>query len=446
MDIAALNLHRLHFAFTATYHYLFPQFTMGLALLIVVLKTLGLRTGNEVYNRSARFWGRIFGISFIMGVVTGIPMEFQFGTNWAAFSRDAGGVIGQTLAMEGVFAFFLESCFLGLFLFGEKKLGPKGHWWAAFLVFLGAWISGYFIIVTNAWMQHPVGYRLDENGKILLESFWALLLNPWAIWQYLHNMGGAVVTGSFAMVSVGAFYLLLGRHEEYAKAFVRLGVVTGLIASCFQLFPTGDHQAVLVARHQPAALAAVEGLFVTQKGAPMTLIGRPDVVNQKLDDSLYIPKMLSFLVYRDWNAEVKGLDAFPKDQWPDRIPLLYYSYHAMIGLGMLFIAILLAAAWLLMRRRLYSSRMMLWVLMLSFPLPFVANTAGWMTAELGRQPWVIYGLYRTAQGSSQAVSGGNALFTLLGFMGIYAVLSVLFLFLTGREISVGPEEGDRHAG
>ncbi|MFH1016977.1 MAG: cytochrome ubiquinol oxidase subunit I [Pseudomonadota bacterium] len=445
MDTAALNLHRFHFAFTATYHYLFPQFTMGLALLIVVLKTLGLRAGGDLYNRSARFWGRIFGISFVMGVVTGIPMEFQFGTNWATFSRDAGGVIGQTLAMEGVFAFFLEPSFLSLFLFGEKKLGPRGHWWAAFLVFLGAWLSGYFIIAANAWMQHPVGYRLDEHGKILLESVWALLLNPWAFWQYLHNMSGAVITGSFAMAAVGAFYLLSERSAEYGKVFVRIGVIAGLVSSCLQLFPTGDRQAVMLARYQPVTIAAIEGLFVTKKGAPITLVGQPDVVNQRLDNPLYIPKMLSFLVHRDWNAEVKGLDAYPKDQWPDQIPLLYYSYHAMIGLGMLFIAILLAAAWQLMRRRLYSSRKMLWVLMLGFPLPFVANTAGWMTAELGRQPWLIYGLYRTAGGSSQAVSGGNVLLTLIGFMGMYALLSVLFLFLTGREISIGPEGGATHA-
>src|SRR5208282_4535002 len=191
----ALIVHRLHFAYTVTFHYLFPQLTMGLALLIVILKTLALRTGDEHYNQAARFWAHIFGINFAMGVVTGIPMEFQFGTNWAQFSRAAGGVIGQTLAMEGVFSFFLESTFLGLFLFGEKRLGPRGHWWAAFMVFLGSWMSGYLIVATDAWMQYPVAYRLGPHGEIMLTSFWGLLLNPWALWQYAHNMSGAVITG-----------------------------------------------------------------------------------------------------------------------------------------------------------------------------------------------------------------------------------------------------------
>ena len=216
----ALTVDRLQFAFTITFHYIFPQLTMGLALLLVYLKTKALRTGDEHYNRAARFWARIFGINFALGVVTGIPMEFQFGTNWAAFSKEAGGVIGQTLAMEGVFSFFLESSFLGLFLFGEKKLGRVGHWWAAFLVWLGSWISGYLIVATDAWMQHPVGYRIGPNGQIALASFWGLLLNQWALWQYAHTMLGAVQTGCFVMAAVGAFYLLSSRHERYGQTFV----------------------------------------------------------------------------------------------------------------------------------------------------------------------------------------------------------------------------------
>ena len=221
----ALDVHRFHFAFTITFHYLFPQLTMGLALLLVYLKTKALGTGDEHYNRAARFWARIFGINFALGVVTGIPMEFQFGTNWAAFSKAAGGVIGQTLAMEGVFSFFLESSFLGLFLFGEKSLGRVGHWCSAFLVFLGSWLSGYFIVATDAWMQHPAGYRLRPGGEMELSSFWGLLLNKWALWQYAHNMHGAVQTGSFVMAAVGAFYLLTKRDENYGRTFVRTGVL-----------------------------------------------------------------------------------------------------------------------------------------------------------------------------------------------------------------------------
>ncbi len=435
----ALPIDRWQFAFTVTFHYLFPQLTMGLALLLVVLKTLALRTGDERYDRAARFWARIFGINFAMGVVTGIPMEFQFGTNWAQFSRAAGGVIGQTLAMEGVFSFFLESTFLGLFLFGEKRLGPKAHWLSAFLVFLGSWLSGYFIIATNAWMQHPVGYQIGAHGQIALASFWKLLLNPWALWQYAHNMSAAVITASFAMAAVGAFYLLAGRHLDFGRLFVRLGVIAGLIASLIQVFPTGDAQGRMVAEHQPATLAAMEGLFSSQAGAPLVLIGQPDVPKQTLDNPIFVPRALSILTYRHWKAEVKGLDAFSPKNWPDNIPLVYYSYHIMVGLGTIFILVMLIAGWKLWRGTLYRSRAMMWLLMLCLPFPYIATTAGWITTEVGRQPWLIYGLMRTANGASQMVSAGNGLFTLLGFMGVYALLSVLFLYLLWAEITRGPE-------
>ena len=437
---SALTVHRLHFAFTITYHYLFPQLTMGLALLILILKTLALAKKDEAYNQASRFWARIFGINFALGVVTGIPMEFQFGTNWSEFSRGAGAVIGQTLAMEGLFSFFLESTFLGLFLFGEKRLGPRLHWLAAFCVFLGSWLSGYFIIMTDAWMQHPVGYRLGPNGEILLESFWALLLNPWGLWQYAHNMCGATVTGCFVMASCGAFYLLLGKHETQARIFLRTAVSVGVVATILQIFPTGDQQGKNVALHQPATLAAMEGLFRTEQGAPLALIGQPDVENRRLDNPILIPNLLSFLTYQRWGAEVKGLDRFPESEWPDNIPLLYFSYHVMVGLGTIFIAIMGSAALLLWTKRLFETRWILWVLMLSAPFPYIANTAGWITAEVGRQPWIIYGLMRTSKGVSPLVSAGNAWFTLLGFMGLYTVLSILFLFLVWREITLGPEE------
>ena len=438
----ALTVHRLHFAFTITFHYIFPQLTMGLSLLLVYLKTKALRTGDEHYNRAARFWARIFGINFAIGVVTGIPMEFQFGTNWAAFSKAAGGVIGQTLAMEGVFSFFLESSFLGLFLFGEKKLGRIGHWWAAFLVWLGSWLSGYFIVATDAWMQHPVGYSLGPQGEIQLESFWGLLLNRWALWQYPHNMLGAVQTGCFVMAAVGAFYLLTHRHESYGKTFVKGGVLVGVAAAILQLSPTGDAQGKMISETQPVTLAAMEGLFESQEGAPLAILGQPDVQNRRLDNPLTVPQMLSFLTYRKWTANVRGLAAFPETEWPDQIPLLYYSYHVMVGLGTIFIAVMVLAALMYWRGKLFTSRWMLWALMLCVPLPYIANTAGWMTAELGRQPWLIYGLMRTAHGISPRVGAGNALFTLIGFMGMYTVLGILWLFLIYREIEAGPEPED----
>ncbi|HEX7078538.1 MAG TPA: cytochrome ubiquinol oxidase subunit I [Candidatus Eisenbacteria bacterium] len=442
----ALAVHRLHFAFTVTFHYLFPQLTMGLSLLLVILKSCALKTRDPRFDAAARFWAKIFGINFAMGVVTGIPMEFQFGTNWSDFAKAAGGVIGQTLAMEGVFSFFLESSFLGLFLFGEKRLTPLGHWFAAFLVFLGSWLSGYFIVATDAWMQHPVGHAVLPSGEIALQSFTALLFNPWALWQYAHNMNGAVVTACFVMASVGAFYVLTRRHEEMGRLFVRVGVIVGAIASLTQLLPTGDGQGRMVARHQPVTLAAMEGLFHTERGAPLAIIGQPDVERQRLDNPIVIPRMLSFLTYQRWTHEIRGLNHFARDRWPDNVPLLYYAYHVMVGLGTIFIATYGLALLLLLRGALFRARWMLWILMLALPFPYIANTAGWITAEVGRQPWLVYDLLRTADGYSRNVSAGNGLFTLIGFMGLYTVLGILFLFLVRREIERGPDPATARSG
>ena len=412
---------------------------MGLAPLIVVLKTLAIRRNDEIYNQAARFWAKIFGINFAIGVVTGIPMEFQFGTNWSHFSRFAGGVIGQTLAMEGCFAFFLESAFLGLFLYGEKRLSRGMHWFAALMVFIGSWASGFFIVATDAWMQNPVGYQKAADGSMQLASFWELVLNPWAWIQYAHNMSGAVITGSFVMAAVGAFYLLGKRHIEQAKIFLRVGVIAGLIFTVLQIFPTGDRAGKMVAQKQPVTLAAMEALFDTQHGAPLVIIGQPNMATQHIDNPIMVPKMLSFLTFKRWNAEVHGLDEFPEKDWPQNIPLLYYAYHIMVGLGTMFIAVMVLSAFLLWRGRLFESRWMLWILMLSFPFPYIANTAGWMTAEMGRQPWLVYGLLRTEEGFSKLVSAGNGWFTFLGFAGMYTVLGMLFLFLVRREIEHGPD-------
>ena len=434
----ALLIDRLQFTFTITYHYLFPQLTMGLALLIVIIKWKAHKTGEEFYDQAARFWIRIFAINFFVGVITGIPMEFQFGTNWAQFSRFAGGVIGQTLAMEGVFSFFLESTFLGLLIMGEKRLSRRGHLFAAVMVFVGSWLSGYLIVATDAWMQHPVGYTVAANGSVQLSNFSALLFNDWALWQYIHTMAGSVVTASFVMAAVGAYYLLAHRDEEHGKLFVRYGVIAGVVATVFVVMPTGDFQAKNIIQYQPATLAAMEGVFQTKQGAELVLIGQPDMEKMRLDNPLYIPKLLSFVSYHHWSAEVKGLDAFPKDQWPDNIPLLYYSYHIMVGLGTIFALILVIAAYKLWRKTLFRSPAILWALLLCFPFPYIANTAGWVTAEVGRQPWLVYGLMRTANGYSTTVSAGNGIFTLLGFLGMYFVIGVLFLFLIVKRIGEGP--------
>jgi len=434
----ALLWHRLQFAFTITFHYLFPQLTMGLALIIVVLKVMALRKGDERYNEVARFWGRIFGLNFAMGVVTGIPLEFQFGTNWGRFSNYAGEVIGQTLALEGVFAFILESAFLGLFLFGEKRLGLRGHLATALALFLGSWLSGYFIIATNAFMQHPVGYRVGEDGILHLADFWEFLFNPWALSQYAHNMTASVITASFVVCSAGAFWSLMGKHTDHALICLRVGVIAGLLSSILIAFPTGDSQGKLLARHQPVTLAAAEGLFDGGPDAALAIIGQPDVKARKLENPVVVPYVLSFLAYGTFGSTVKGLNDFPPSEWPDNVELLYYSYHIMVGLGTMFMLVMAAAAYLLWRNQLHQARWMLWILMLAVPFPYIATTAGWWTAELGRQPWVVHGLMRTADVGSPQVNPGDVVFTLLGFAGLYLVLGILFLFQVVRELNRGP--------
>lgn len=432
-------LSRIHFAFTIMFHYIFPQLTIGLALLIVILKTIAVTRNDERYDQSARFWARIFAINFIMGAVTGVPMEFQFGTNWATFSSLTGGILGQPVSMEGVFSFFMESAFLGLFLFGEQRLSRWAHWATAVMVFLGSWLSGYFIIMADAWMQHPVAYKRLADGTFSPTSFWSLLLNPWGLLQYMHTMSGAVITGSFVMAGLGAFYLLIHKYEEYARVFVRIGVIVGVVATVFQVFPSGDAQGRYAAYHQPTAVAAMEGLFATTKGAPMVFIGQPNPNNETIQNPIAFNGLLSFLVYGTFSAEVKGLDAFPRSDWPDNVPLVFFAYHIMVGLGTIMIGVMLLCAYLLWTHKLFEYRWALWALLLCVPFPYIANTAGWVTAETGRQPWIVYGLMRTSEGYSRMVSTGDTWFSLLGFMGLYTFLSILFLFLLQEIIRKGPE-------
>ena len=431
---------RMQFAFTITFHYLFPQLTMGLSLMIVYFKWKFLKTKIDKYNDAAKFWMKIFALNFAMGVVTGIPMEFQFGTNWAKFSELTGGIIGQTLAMEGMFSFFLESSFLGLFIFGEKLLGHKLHFVTGFLVFLGSWASGFLIIATHSWMQHPVGYEILENGKFILNNFSALFTNEWLWPSYLHNQAASLVTSSFVVAAIGAFYLLSNKHDGYGRLFVKTGVVFGLISSLIVAFPTGDLAAKNVVKHQPVTFAAMEGIFETEEGgAEIVLIGQPNMIDKKLDNKIAVPNILSFLTYQKWDAPIKGLNEFDEKDYPTNIPGLYYAYHIMVGLGTIFIGLMLIAMFQLLRKKLYNTKWILWSLMFMLPFPYIANTTGWYTAELGRQPWLVYNLLRTADGASPTVSAGNTLFTLLGFIGLYLLLGLLFLMLVGKIINKGPE-------
>ena len=428
---------RAQFAFTILFHYLFPILTMGLGTMIAVLKTLQLIRKEERYGVAARFWGKIFAINFAMGVVTGIPMEFQFGTNWAHFSRRTGSVVGQTLAMEGVYAFFLESGFLGVFLLAEKRISPFLHWLSAILVAGGTLLSGYFIVATDAWMQHPVGYRMGADGTVHLTSLWAVLTNPYAGWQYFHTINGALVTGAMVVAGIGAYYLLVRRDEEFGRMFVKLGIIAGVLFSLTQLFPTGAKLGENISRFQPVKMAAMEGQFETQKGAPLALIGMPDRHAGKLLDPIYVPDALSYLAYGNARAEVTGLNSTPEALRPP-VEVVYYAYHIMVGLGTVFIGLLGLGALLLWRKKLWTQRWYLWALMLAMPFPYIANEAGWTVSEVGRQPWIVYGVMTTAQGVSTNVSAGETIFTLLGFMGIYALLGLVFLYLLLKFIGEGP--------
>jgi len=430
---------RLQFAFTITFHYIFPQLTMGLSLIIVFYKGMYLKKKVERYNDAAKFFMKIFAINFTMGVVTGIPMEFQFGTNWSKFSELTGSIIGQTLAMEGMFSFFLESSFLALFIFGEKLMGQKLHFLTGFLVFLGSWASGWFILATNAWMQHPVGYEILDNGKFVLQNFSALFSNPWLLPAFLHNQVASVTTSSFVVASIGAFYILRQKNVAFGKLFLKTGVIFGLISSLLLAFPTGDWNAKNVAKYQPATFAAMEGIFDTEEaGAEIVLIGQPNMVEKKLDNKIAVPNVLSFLTYQDWNKQIKGMDQFEEESLPTNIPALYYSYHIMVGLGTIFIGIMALAVFLLWKKKLYNIKSLLWAIMLLFPFPYIANITGWYVAELGRQPFLVYGLLKTQDGISPTVSSGNTLFTLLGFVALYMLLGLLFLLLVGKTIHKGP--------
>jgi len=441
MELALAD--RLQFAFTIMFHYLFPIGTMGIAPFIAWFAFRAVRYGDEEARQAARFWTKIFAVNFAAGVVTGIPMEFQFGTNWAAFSERAGSVIGQPLAMEGLYAFFLESVFLGILLYGEARVRPALYLTSAICVWLGSWLSGYFVIVVDAWMQHPVGYAIAGN-RIELVNLPAVLFSKFALWQTAHAITAAFLAGSFIVAGVGAFYLLARRDESFGRRFLRIGVIAGAIASLVVIFPTGDQNAADVTDYQPIKLAAMEGLFESTHGAPMAIIGMPSVETRTLIDPVFVPSLLSYLAYGNFNSTVKGLTAYADELWPP-VELTYYAYHIMVGLGTIFSCLTLIALLLLWRRRLYGARPLLWAIMLATPFPYIANEAGWTVTEVGRQPWIVYGLMRTDHGISPTVATGETVFTLIGFVGMYLLLGLLYLYFTLHEIGLGPARDEHPA-
>lgn len=452
MDVETLS--RLQFAGTIMFHYLFPPLTIGLGLIMVIVEAQWLRTRDVSWNHAARFWTRVFALNFALGVSTGIVMEFEFGTNWAAYSRFVGDVFGSALAAEGIFAFFLESGFLAVLVFGWDRVGPKMHFFSALMVFLGSCFSAVWIVVANSWQQTPSGYHVVEtvvNGTPRLRAeitdFWAMVFNPSSVDRLTHTLVGAMILGGFFVCSISAWYLLHGRHVVFAKRSFTIGVIVAAIFSVLALV-TGHDQAHQVAVTQPAKLAAYEGHFTTGP-ADAYLFGWPDEESGEVLYGVAVPGMLSFLIHGDFETPVPGLDAFPEDERP-RVWLPFQTYHLMVALGMAFIGLTLFTLPMLRGGKVFETRWLLWVYVFAVLGAFAANQAGWIAAETGRQPWIVYpsvqdgvampGL-KTSDGLSEAVTAEQVTWSIAMFGAIYALLFALWIYVLNEKIQHGPDEG-----
>lgn len=440
MDVVGLS--RLQFALTIMFHYLFPPLTIGLGVLMVIMEALYLRTNDAVYKSMAQFWTRVFAVTFAMGVASGIVMEFQFGTNWSVYSRFVGDVFGSALAAEGIFAFFLESGFLAVVVFGWDRVSRKVHFFSTLMVSLGSIFSAVWIVVANSWQQTPAGHHIVDGPsgpRAEITDFWAMVFNPSSVERLTHTLVGAFILGAFFVMSVSAFYILRGRHLEFARRSFKIALILAAVTSVGQLL-LGHAHAVQVAQTQPAKLAAFEGLFTTPEGgAPLNLFGIPDEKNDTLHMAVGVPGMLSFLVHGDFSTPVPGLDQFPKE---DRPPVLipFVTYHTMVGLGMYFIGITLLGLFLLWRGTLFQTRWLMWVFVFSVVAPYVANQFGWVAAEVGRQPWIVYGLLRTKDAASPSVDAYEVLVSIIMFTIIYALLFAVWIFVLNDKIQHGPDE------
>ncbi len=432
----AVWLARLQFALTVGFHYLFPPLSIGLAWMIVLYQTRFLRTGDPAWRQLARFWTRLFAVTFALGVASGITMEFQFGTNWAAYSRFVGDIFGAPLAAEGVFAFFLESSFLGVLLYGERRVSRRAYWVAALLVAVGATLSAFWIVVANSWQQTPAGYRLVD-GRAELTSFWAAVFNPSTLPRYGHVIAGALVTGTFFVLGVSARMLLKGRHVAFAERSLKSAVLPAFAAVLLAL-GVGHHHAIQVARTQPAKLAAFEGVWESGTGVPLLLFGVPDPAAERTDYAVGVPNLLSYAVGFSKETRIEGLKAFPRE---DRPPVLttFVSFHTMVYLGGWFALLSLAGLLLRARGTLARNRAYLRAAALTLPLPFLANEVGWVAAEVGRQPWVVYQLMRTREAVSAAVPAGQILASIILFGVIYSLLFGVWVYVLRRLIDQGPQ-------
>lgn len=442
MELSAVFLSRLQFALTVMFHYLFPPLTIGLGVIMVIMEGLYLKTGNRQYEEMARFWTKIFAVNFAMGVASGIVMEFQFGTNWATYSRFVGDVFGSALAAEGIFAFFLESGFLAVVIFGWDRVSKKLHYFSTIMVSFGSIFSAVWIIVANSWQQTPAGYHLvSHNGveRAEVTNFWNVVFNPSTVERIVHVLVAAFILAAFLVMSISAYYILKKRYLDFASRSFTIALIFGTIFSI--LAPVSGHfAAIIVSKYQPPKLAAFEAHYETGKGPTgMYIFGIPEPKEKKVDLGVKIPGLLSFLVHGNFKQPVQGLNQTPpQDRPPVTIP--FYMYHLMIGLGVLFILLTLYACYLLWKGSLFEKRWLLWIFVFAVIGPYIANEAGWIAAEVGRQPWVVYGLLKTSNAVSKAVNGSQVLISIILFGLIYLMLFAVWVYVMDDKIKQGPEE------
>jgi len=438
MDV--LSLSRVQFALNSAFHYLYPPMSIGLGLMLVIMEGLYLKTKEIKYKEMTHFWLKIFALTFALGVATGLVQVFGFGTNWARYSRFVGDVFGSALASEGMFAFFLESGFLGVLLFGWDRVGPKLHYFSTICVCLGAHFSAIWIIVANSWMQTPTGFAIEQTSigpRAVTTGFWEMVFNPSMLDRLSHVVLGCWITGAFFVISVGAYYLLRQRHLEIARPMMRLGLWFAMIVLVLQLF-SGDSSARLIAKYQPAKLAAFEGIYKTQESTPISVVGWVDPKTETVH-SLKIPGGLSLLTYRNFKTPVTGLDQIPKDEWP-KVPIVFQTYHLMVMMWALMFLVAALGLWYWKRGKLEKTRWLLWTMIFSVGFPHIAQQCGWISTEMGRQPWIVWKILRTSEGVSTNISAPQVVGAITMFIVIYLLLFALFLFLLDRKIKQGPEE------
>ncbi len=441
MQLDIVDLSRIQFALTIMFHYLFPPLTIGLGVILVATEAMYLRTRDPQYEALTKFWTGIFAVNFAMGVATGIVMEFQFGTNWSAYSRFVGDVFGSPLAAEGIFAFFLESVFLAVLVFGWDRVSAGWHFFATCMVALGSMLSAVWIVVANSWQQTPAGFRLVERNGVMraeITDFWAMVFNPSSMTRLQHVLLGAIIMGAFFVMSVTAYYILKNRHVEMSKKCFTVAIVVAAAASLAQLL-SGDIHGREVAQYQPEKLAALEGHFETgTKGAPLHIFGIPDTRERRVKAAIAIPGGLSFLVHRDFNKPVPGLNEFPESDWPP-VFIPFVSFHVMVGLGMYFIGISLLGLFLLWRGALFNKAWLMWVFVVSVIAPYAANQLGWVAAEVGRQPWAVWHMLRTSDAVSRCVNPAEVVISIVLFSLVYALLFAVWIVVTLDKIRKGPE-------